>query len=1791
MLTVDGYQVLEKLHDGVNSQVYRAHRLADQQPIVLKRLRNRYPTPEAIARFRLEYDLTRRLQIPGVIKAHSLEAHHNTFVLVLEDYGGQSLQKLVQATPLKLVDFFHLGIQVAVALGEVHRQGIIHKDINPANILLNPATGEAKIIDFGIATQLSQESTRLGNLEGLEGTPAYISPEQTGRMNRKLDYRSDFYSLGATLYELLTGSPPFTHNDLVELVHSHLARQPIPPHTVNPEVPLAVSDIVMRLLAKNAEARYQSAYGLQMDLQHCRDTWHARGAIAPFPLGQHDRSDRFHLPQKLYGRDQEVQALLAAFARVAGMGPVAGMEQGEADEGQGGNGDAELVLVSGYSGVGKSALVQEIHKPITAQRGYYISGKYDQFQRNLPYSALLQAFTTLVRQLLTSSEAAISHWREQLTQALAPNAAVLIDVIPEIELIIGPQPAVPVLSASAAETRFNLTFENFIRVFSQPQHPLVLFLDDLQWADSASLNLLRVLMTANRQQALLVVGAYRDNEVDAAHLLTTTVAKLKAATVPVQELHLTPLTLASLQQLLKDTFPSAVPAQIASLAQLLLAKTNGNPFFLGEFLKSLYSEGWIIFDAQQGWQWDLQQIQAAQMTDNVVELMASKLQKLAPATCQALQTGACIGSFFSLNLLAVVQDSEPAAMAQVLWEALKLGLIVPQDDNYKLLQAHEAEALVSASAQMPSVEVVYRFLHDRVQQAAYSLMPTQAKSALHLKVGQTLQHTLSPEQQQEQLFDIVNQLNLGQALLKTPQERQSLAELNLAAGAKALTAAAYGPTYTYLRNGLDCLASDSWQRQYSLTLALHHQAAEAAFLKGDFGTMDELIATVVKQAQVVLDRVPVYIIQIQALVARHELASASQQGRQVLQQLQIPLPSNPGQAQILLGLARTKTALLGKSTAQLARLPAMEDPRALAAIQVLASIASATYLAAPNLFPLTVFKQVELSVRYGNTELSAFAYATYGLILCGVVGDLKGGYDFGQLALQVLERFDARVLAAKTLFVVNSFVRHWREPLAATLPALQEGFQIGYETGDTEYAAFCAQLSVMHGYFASESLPNLATRAQSLGEAIFKFKKQPIYELVQIYQQAIANLQGQNDHPDQLVGHIYNAQVMLPNHLESNYRTAIFYTYSHDLTLNYWFGHYETAVAAAEQGRDYLDAVIALFVTGWFYFYEALARLALAATVSDHPRRQCLRSVDKTLKRLRRWAQACPANYDHKVALVEAERDRLQGQTEAASRAYDQAIEQALAHRFTAEAALANERAAHFYLAQKRPKVAALYFQEARFLYGQWGATAKVNHLEAQFPQLMLAEFLRQPLTTASGDTLTHFTTGRQTSSDLDLVTVMKAAQTLSEEIQLDKLLTNLMRLLIENAGAQRGLLLLETAGRFRIEAQGEVDQAVEVTESVALDDTELLSVGIVNYVARTKTSVVLNDARAAGDFVQDTYVRLRQARSLLCAPFLNQGKLVGIVYLENNLTAGAFTPQRFELLNLISTQAAISIQNARLYTDLATLNQAYERFVPRQFLQLLGKGSITEVTLGDSVRQEMSILFSDIRDFTKLSEELSPEDSFGLINAVLNRMDIVIAEHNGFIDKYIGDAIMALFGGSADDAVQGGIAMLEQLQRYNEQRQADDLPCLQVGIGINTGSLMLGTVGGQTRMDGTVISDAVNLAARIEGLTKVYKVPLLIGENTFFNLNRYEQYDFRIIDRAKVKGKSTAVTVYEVFNMDEPTIREGKLKTKALFEEGLVLYNNQKIGEAWRCFQECLAYNPGDLVAQIYMQQCQSQL
>ena len=950
-ITIPGYRLTQQIYSSSKTQVYRGVCESDQKPVVIKVLLSEYPTFNELVQFRNQYAITKNLDLAGIVKPLALENYGNSFALVMEDFGGISLTQYTANCPLSIDEFLEIAIQIVQTLAGLYKNRVIHKDIKPQNIIINPQTKEVKLIDFSISSLLPRESQEIQSLNVLEGTLAYMSPEQTGRMNRGIDYRTDFYSLGITFYEILVGELPFQSNDPMELVHCHLARQPIPPIKLNPAIPQSINDIVMKLIAKTAEERYQSAFGLQCDLENCWQQWREKGTINEFTLAKRDITESFIIPEKLYGRENEVAMLLTAFERVS-------------------IGSSEMILVAGFSGIGKTAVVNEVHKPIVRDRGYFIKGKFDQFKQDIPFGAWVQGFQNLMQQLLTESAKSVQKWKSKILTALGENGQIIIDVIPELELLIGKQPEVAELEGSAAQNRFNLLFRKFIRVFATKAHPLVIFLDDLQWADSASLKLIQLLMTEADTQYLLLIGAYRDNEVSSAHPLTLTLDEIRKAKAPINQITLAPLAQSSLNLLIADTL-SCPPDKAFPLTEVVQNITKGNPFFATQFLKSLHEKELIFFDfTNRYWQCEISKVKALAVNDDVVEFVADQLQELPANTQEILKLAACIGNYFDLATLAIVYEKSLEITALNLWKALQEGLIIPVSEIYKFYHLEQSEKDLTQSSITNHQSPTYRFLHDRVQQAAYFLIPPSQKQSTHLKIGQLLLDNTTLEEREEKIFDIVNQLNMGVALITEQTERNELAQLNLIAARKAKASTAYAAALKYLTVGIELLANNHWQTHYKLALELYELAAEAAFLSGEFEQMEKWATVVLEQAKNILDTVKVYEVKIQTCIAQGKQLEAVKIGLQLLKLLGINLPDSPTQLDIQRELAATKAALGDRNIHNLINLPLMVDGDKLAAMRMLSCMFSPTYVAAPALLPLIVCEQVNLSIQHGNCSFS-----------------------------------------------------------------------------------------------------------------------------------------------------------------------------------------------------------------------------------------------------------------------------------------------------------------------------------------------------------------------------------------------------------------------------------------------------------------------------------------------------------------------------------------------------------------------------------------------------------------------------------------------------------------------------------------------------------------------------------------------------------------------------------------------------------------------------------------------------
>ncbi|NEQ35536.1 MAG: AAA family ATPase [Okeania sp. SIO3I5] len=1746
MVTLAGYNNFYPIHNSTNSQVYRARRVDDHQPVILKFLNQNYPTSEQIRRYKQEYYLTCQLKSPGIIKAYDLLEWQRSYVIVLEDFEGISLQEFLQGREkLTLKEFLFLAIAIVESLGEIHNQHIIHKDINPANIVFNPQTQELKIIDFGISTQLSRENPTLKNPNVLEGTLAYISPEQTGRMNRSLDYRTDFYSLGVTFYEMLTKQLPFTTEDALELVHSHIAKKPILPSEIDSSIPWIISQIIMKLMAKNAEERYQSAWGLKADLENCSEQLELVGNIEVFPLATQDISERFSIPQKLYGREAEIATLLSTFERVAKSGKV------------------ELMMVAGYSGIGKSSLVQELYKPITARRGYFISGKFDQFQRNIPYSAIVSAFGGLIRQLLGETKAGLGIWREKLLKALGNNGQVIIDVIPEVELIIGKQPPVPILGANETQNRFNLVISNFIYAFCTEEHPLTLFLDDLQWVDLATLKLMERMLVEKQTEYLLLLGAYRDNEVNVGHSLAISLEKLRQNNNAINQISLKNLSLNQITCLITDTFSQT--KQVSHLAQLVWEKTGGNPFFVNEFLQTLYDKKMLEFDRQERtWQWDIEAIAARNFTENVVELMIEKLQQLPECSQKTLSLAACLGAEFDLKILTWIEEKLPSEIFELLKIPLELGFIFPlsEMDENLLIQS-------------------YKFGHDRIQQAAYALIPDDEKATLHYQIGKVLLQKLSEEARVENIFDLVRQLNYGIELITEQKERDELAQLNLIACRKARNTSAYQAAREYADMGLSILGENSWQRQYEMSLELHELKAELAWLCGDFEEMEQFIEIVIAKAQSLLEQVNVCKIKIISNYSQNKLTEAIATALEFLQKLGVSFPEAPTDSDIQSSIAEIGELIGDTEIEDLADLPIMTDREKIAILQIFNSVIQALYILGSSLWPLLVALSVKLSIQYGNSEASGVAYVLYAIITCDFLKDVDTGVKFGQLALKVVSKLDAKTVKSQVLHLAGMFLLHRQYHYKRVLPLWEEAYAVGLEVGNLEplgpiAAGFCG-VSLWSGRF----LTTLEQETRLYCNRLIQLNQLTGLNWNRLHWQLMLNLLGASaEHPSILSGEAFQETELLPQLLSARDLVGLYLFYLYKLMLCYLFGEIKSANSHAAKCKGNSTVNMGSPGEAIYYLYDSLTALALLSLQPDKTSELFQRVEENQGKLQQRLADYAPMNYQHKVDLVEAEKCRFLGKKAEAIELYNKAIALAQENEYIQEEALANELAAKFYLDWGQEKLAGFYMTDAHYCYSLWGAIAKVRHLEENYPQLFQSQTTKKRVPkTLKTPTTNNYTDG----TELDLATVIKSTNAISSEIVLDNLLATLMDILVKNAGAQRGILILPRGESLFIEATKEAElSAVSVLQSLPLNKFEKLSEKIVRYVARTRETVVLNNASTEGDFTEDAYIQEYQCQSIACTPLINQNQLQGIIYLENNLSAGAFTQERMALLRTLAAQGAISLENARLY-------DACQRFVPEQFLSFLEKKSIIDVELGEQVEREMTVLFSDIRGFTTISEQMTPGENFAFINEYLGYMEPQIQKHGGFIDKYIGDAIMALFPNSADDALKGAIAMLEELKKYNLSRQQKNINPLRIGIGLHTGKLILGTVGGLRRMDGTVIGDAVNLSSRVEGLTKTYGVSLLITHQTLARLNNPVEYDLRFIEQVKAKGKAKAVGLFEVFAADVPELRAAKNATKEKFEKAVILYHQKSFVEAGRLFEECVAENGGDHTASSYLERCGS--
>ncbi|WP_051974904.1 PAS domain S-box protein [Cupriavidus necator] len=1514
--------------------------------------------------------------------------------LAPEDDGGKPLESLLDA-PMDSGSFLRLAIGIASALGEVHQTGLVHKDVKPANIRVNPDSGEVRLTGFGFASRLARERQRSEPPESIAGTLAYMAPEQTGRMNRSVDSRSDLYAFGVTLYQMLTGCLPFAAADPMEWVHCHIAREAVPPQERVDHLAPVLSAIVMKLLAKTAEERYQTAAGVEADLRRCLAQWDTEQRIGEFPLGERDMPDQLMIPEKLYGRSREVETLLAAFERI------------------GENGAPELVLVAGYSGIGKSAIVNELHQALVPSRGLFAAGKFDQYKRDIPYSTLAQAFRSLLRPLLGKSEAELGPWHDALREALGSNAGLVVDLVPEVALIIGAPPPVPELPPQDAQRRVQLVLSRFIGVFARPEHPLALFLDDMQWIDAATLDLLEDLLTRSRPQNLMLIGAYRDNEVNAAHPLTCKLNAIKTAGGALAEIKLAPLAQEHLEQLIADALRCETE-RATPLAQLVLDKTGGNPFFAIQFIASLAEEGMLSFDHDAArWSWDLDRIHTKGYTDNVVELMVGKLNRLPIGTQQVLQTLACMGNDAELVLLETVSQRPRGEFQEQLWEAIRAGLISCTEDSCS-------------------------FVHDRVQEAAYSLIPEDARAQIHLRAGRLLAACLPPEKLPEMIFEVVNQLNRGAPLITSQDEHEKLAELNLIAGKRAKASSAYTSALTYLSAGAALIAEDSWERRQALAFALQLHGADCELWTGALPSAEERLAALATRAADTVQRAAVASRRVDLYTMLGASDRAVAVGLEYLRHVGIDWAAHPTQLEACREYDRIWSLLGRRAIEDLIDLPLMKDPESLATLDVLTTLGAPTLYTDENLYALTICRAVNLSLERGNSDAAPAHYVSVGLIAGNRFGHYDAGYRLGKMACDLTERSGLRRLGGKT-YLVFALVVPWTRPLRESVDPARRAFQMANEQGDPTFAAYACR-NISSNLLAS-GVP--LDRVEREAEHGLEFARTVRFgfaaDMISAPLALVRTLRGETAKFGSLEAGPFTErsfEARLTGHPALALPECFYWI--RKLQAGFFAGDYASAVDAADKAERCFSTSASLSVMllerAEYHLYAALSRAACCEPMGPDPYAKHRDALSAHHRQLRAWAENSPQNFEDRAVLVGAEIARIEGRPLEAMDLYERAIRSARSNGFVQNEALSYELAARCYAARGLEEIAHLYLGNARRAYLRWGAHGKVRQLDQLYPELRqdgLDDRAPGPAGTIDAPV-----------EDLDLATVIKVSQAVSGEIVPEKLIETLLRTAIEHAGAERGLLILPRDSEFLIQAEAKTfGSAVTVSLRETPASADTLPESVVRYAARTRECVILDDTSVPSPHSTDQYIGAQGVRSVLCLPLMKQGALVALLYLENRLAPGVFTPGRISVLKVLASQAAISLENSSLYRELQKREAEIRRLVDANIVGILiwdREGRILEAN--DAFLRIVGYRREDIVSGRLRWTDLTPPESLAHeLEKILPQFELT-GSAQPYEKEYLhqdGHRIPVLVGSAAfDDERRRGVAFVVDMA---ERKQAEE--------------------------------------------------------------------------------------------------------------------------------------------------------
>ncbi|GBF52036.1 kinase domain protein [Leptospira ryugenii] len=1474
MLSLGGCEHLELIHRSDRHTIYRG--IKNSLPVILKILNKEYPSQKELNDFASEYHILQSLASHRIVKAISLEKIENTLGIIFADIGGKALYK-TSVLQYSLSQKIELFIKAVEGLQTIHDAELMHRDIKIHNIILNEETGDLQIIDFGSASRLTKQNTFISLHQSVEGTLAYISPEQTGRMNRTVDYRTDFYSLGITFYQIFTGKVPFFFPDPLELIHAHIAKTPIPPVDIS-NIPSSISNIILKLMEKDPNDRYQSAQGILKDLIKCRVYFEKYGldGLNKFQLkvAEEDFSSRFQIPQKLYGREKEIQSIQSMFKSIT-------------------KGASGLLFVSGVSGIGKTSLVSEIRKSVTESRGYYLTGKFDLLKRSIPYRAISQAFQSLVQQILTEGEASIQRWKLSLQNALGHNAKLLVDMVPDLASLLGEIPEMVSLSAEEAENRFHEAFQNFLDCLCKNEHPLVIFLDDLQWADLPSLQLIETIFLHSDRQHLFLILAYRSSEVVQGDAFSQTLERLKRIQKNHQEIFLFPIEKPDVYNLVKETL-SCDPNTAGQLAEDLFHKTKGNPFFINAVFQGYYDKDLIKF-RQNVWQLDLNKIKAEQIAENVIDFMVDKVKELPENLSQVLKFAACVGNWFRTEVFIHIYNQPRDIVTETLIQLSNEGFLNQTDFEVN-------------------------FIHDKIREATYSLIPEKTRSLYHYQIANGYISLLHQYKLDDYIFTIVNQLNQGIAYLRTEEEFQRHIDYNLLAGKKALSSLAAEAAADFLKMAIRSLSPNSWQSDYERTLNIYSYLARAEYLSKNFEEAERIFNLILENSKTAEDQSVVYELKSSIYVSQNKMDEALSILKKAVGRLGIRLPAKPSEISPLPEIIKFKVKFGKRKIESLYDAPLLEEKKSNLILHLLNSAIAPSFIGQPALFPVIVLKMVNLSIRKGNSPLSAFAYSLFGIIQGSGLGDFNAGFAFGQLALRLLNRFkeEAKAVECKIRFIYANMISPWKRHAKEGESEFLKSISSGRESGDLQYTSYAINNLHFQKILMRQNLLEIKESFQKYDKLFQNLKQYNAYQLYQLNQQFIENLSGTIEDKVSLIGTYFDERVVLPEWIESKNANALFDFYLTKSRLEFLFGDARKALEYSWLADPYESAMLGMMFVPEHVFFQTLIIAECHEQSSIKDKKALLKRVAKNIKRLAKWSESCSENYAHKYFISLALQSWLLGKKEEAIARFKKAISLARLHGYLFEEAIANEWLAKYWLWKGEEPYAKYHLQEAKYAYETWGAVNKASQLVSEHSFLKQSSYLPKDLSQKIDPKHSISPIHSTSSHQFDLISVIKASQAISSEIQLDKLLETMMRILLENAGAESGLFILNRAEGFRIEAIGNFNRdEILTSQGIPLTDADKYPIHLINYVIRSKSVLLLNNALAEGVFVNDPYILSHQSKSILCYPIINHGILTGIIYLENNLLTSAFTEDQIEVLKVLSAQIGMSVENSLLFSNL----------------------------------------------------------------------------------------------------------------------------------------------------------------------------------------------------------------------------------------------------------------------------------